>query len=69
MRQHLAIYLRLSQEDMNVRNNKLSDESNSIRNQRLLIEKYISENAELAQYPMVEYSDDGYSGTNFAGVR
>ncbi len=65
MRQHLAIYLRLSLEDMNIRNNKLSDESNSIRNQRLLIEKYISEHADLAKYPVVEYSDDGYSGTNF----
>lgn len=42
MRQHLAIYLRLSLEDMNVRGNTLSDESNSIRNQRLLIEKYVS---------------------------
>lgn len=65
MKKHLAIYLRLSLEDMNVRNSKLSDESNSIRNQRLLIERYISGNPELADYPAVEYSDDGYSGTNF----
>ena len=65
MKKHLAIYLRLSLEDMNVRSSKLSDESNSIRNQRLLVEKYISSNPELAKYPVVEYSDDGYSGTNF----
>ena len=65
MKKHLAIYLRLSLEDMNVRSSKLSDESNSIRNQRLLVERYISGNPELAQYPVVEYSDDGYSGTNF----
>lgn len=65
MKKHLAMYLRLSLEDMNVRSGKLSDESNSIRNQRLLVEKYISGNPELSRYPVVEYSDDGYSGTNF----
>ena len=42
MRKHLAIYLRLSSEDMNARSNRLNDESDSIRNQRLLVEQYIS---------------------------
>ena len=65
MKKHLAVYLRLSLEDMSVRSNKLSDESNSIRSQRILVQKYISDNPELGQYPVVEYSDDGYSGTNF----
>ena len=65
MRKHLAIYLRLSSEDINVRSNRLNDESDSIRNQRLLVEQYISGKPELAQCPTVEYSDDGYSGTNF----
>lgn len=71
MKKHLAIYLRLSSEDMNARSNKLNDESDSIRNQRLLIEQYISGDPELARYPTLEYSDDGYSGTNFdrPGVR
>lgn len=65
MGKHLAIYLRLSSEDINVRSNRLNDESDSIRNQRLLVEQYISGKPELAKYPTVEYSDDGYSGTNF----
>ena len=60
MRKHLAISLRLSSEDMNARSNRLNDESDSIRNQRLLVEQYISGKPELAKYPTVEYSDDGY---------
>ena len=65
MKKHLAIYLRLSSEDLNVRSKKLNDESNSIRSQRMLIEKHIADDPELAQYAVSEYSDDGYSGTNF----
>lgn len=38
---HIAMYLRLSQEDVDKRNNVLKDESNSIRSQRLLIQRYI----------------------------
>ena len=51
----VAAYLRLSKED----NDKM--ESNSIVNQRELIEQYINgkEDLELIEY----YIDDGYSGT------
>ncbi len=54
---NVAAYLRLSKED---RDNM---ESNSIVNQRELIEQYIGgkEDLELIDY----YIDDGYSGTNF----
>lgn len=54
----IALYLRLSKED-----GDLQDESNSITNQRLLLEQYIQRNFE--NYELVEFLDDGYSGTNF----
>ena len=38
---HIAMYLRLSQEDVDVKSNVLKDESNSIHSQRLVIQKYI----------------------------
>lgn len=53
----VAAYLRLSKED----NENI--ESNSIVNQRELIEQYISNKSDLQ---LVDYYiDDGYSGTNF----
>ena len=62
---HIAMYLRLSQEDVDKRNNVLKDESNSIRSQRLLIQRYIQEHSELSGCPVMEFVDDGYTGTNF----
>ena len=53
-----AAYLRLSKEEYN--NEK---ESNSIINQRQIIDNYVKEHKE---YKLVDYYvDDGYSGTNF----
>lgn len=52
-------YLRLSKED-----ERIHDESNSIKNQRELIRKYIRENPELKEMEQAEFSDDGYSGKN-----
>ena len=53
-----AAYLRLSKEEYN--NEK---ESNSITNQRQIIDSYLEEHKE---YKLVDYYvDDGYSGTNF----
>ena len=55
-----ALYCRLSQED------ELQGESNSITNQKLILQKY----AEDHRFPNIQfYVDDGYSGANFAGVR
>ena len=56
-----AGYLRLSREDGD------RAESDSIANQRKLLEQYLSAHPELN---LIEfYQDDGYTGTNFAGVR
>ena len=54
----IAIYLRLSKEDRS----KLG-ESDSIANQRMMLESYIRKN--LGHSGWKEFSDDGYSGTNF----
>lgn len=61
----IANYLRLSQEDMDLRKNAAKDESNSILSQRRITEQYISSHPDLAELPRVEFCDDGYSGTNF----
>ncbi len=59
----IAFYLRLSMADGDLgKNNK--DESNSIENQRALLEKYIEDSDELTG-DIREYIDDGYTGTNF----
>lgn len=57
--EYLAMYLRLSIEDDGDK-----DESNSISNQRKQIYKYIHHDSELSKYEVVEFCDDGYSGTN-----
>ncbi len=58
MKYKAAAYLRLSKEEFS--NEK---ESNSITNQKLIIDKYLENNK---KYVLVDYYiDDGYSGTNF----
>lgn len=52
-----AVYLRLSRSDGD------QQESNSIKNQRALLNDYLGKHPEL--YKVDEYVDDGYSGTNF----
>ena len=69
MEQALAYYLRLSDEDINLKSNTAKDESNSIAAQRGLILRHIEQNPELCKMPQLEYCDDGYSGTNFVEVR
>ncbi len=61
----LACYLRLSDEDFDLKQNTLRDESASISAQRQLIHSYIESNAGLSQMEIREFVDDGYSGTNF----
>ncbi len=53
---HTILYGRLSQED------ERDGESNSIQNQRLMLEKYAADNG---FENILFLSDDGYSGTNF----
>lgn len=55
-----ALYCRLSQEDMR------QGDSDSIVNQKMILEKYAKENGFKNTQVFV---DDGYSGVNFAGVR
>ncbi len=61
----LAVYLRLSQDDLDLGTNGLKNESDSIQNQRLLIKRYISGHADLERLQTLEFVDDGYTGTNF----
>lgn len=56
----VAIYIRLSKED--IKENGKEDESESIQNQKTLLTKYVAETG----YTLVDiYVDDGYTGTNF----
>lgn len=54
----IAIYMRLSKTDETMR-----EESNSISMQRILIRKYIA--SHFTECEVMEYQDDGFSGTNF----
>lgn len=53
----VAGYIRLSKED------RIKDESNSVTNQKLIVNSYIKKNEDLELFDF--YVDDGYSGTTF----
>lgn len=55
-----ALYCRLSRDD------GTQGDSNSVANQKRMLKKYAKENG-FANTRF--YIDDGYTGTNFAGVR
>ena len=55
-----ALYERLSRDD------ELQGESNSISNQNKYLEDYARQNGFIN---LRHFTDDGYTGTNFAGVR
>ena len=55
----LALYMRLSSEDENI------GESDSIKNQRELLHRFVVEKREFKDWEILEFQDDGYSGTNF----
>ena len=69
MKQQIAVYTRLSQEDVDKRTNAIKDVSNSIASQRAIIHAQLDQMPTLSGLPRIEFSDDGFSGTNFAGVR
>lgn len=56
----VALYLRLSREDEDAR-----EESNSISNQRKLLLGFLKKKQEFAGCRTLQYVDDGYSGTGF----
>lgn len=60
----IAIYIRLSKEDGKCKmGEEYPMESNSVTMQRLLLRRYAAEN--FSDYDLLEFSDDGYTGTNF----
>lgn len=65
MKQQVAIYLRLSREDIDKRTSRVKDESNSISAQRLLITRHLDMNPQLCSLPRLEFCDDGYTGASF----
>ncbi len=65
MKEQVAIYLRLSLEDVDKRTNCMKDESNSIAAQRMLLTRHLDQNPYLCDLPRLEFCDDGFSGTNF----
>lgn len=62
MREAIAIYLRISQEDVGLRTNT-KEESESISNQRHLLTDYVE--SHFPSHEIVEFCDDGWSGKNF----
>lgn len=61
----VAIYLRLSRDDISIGRGKT--ESNSISSQRDMIYSYIRKQDNMEVYGI--YTDNGFSGTNLAEVR
>ena len=58
----IAVYLRLSLEDRPDGGDDVA-ESNSISSQRALIHSYIEQDAELKEFDVAEFCDDGWSGS------
>lgn len=57
---YVFAYLRLSNDDIDK-----DDVSNSIKNQKLLIEYFVRHHEELRNTEILYFVDDGYTGTNF----
>lgn len=66
----VAKYLRISNEDVDL-GSAGKEESDSIVNQRNLLDSFISQHSEFAAADILEFCDDGWSGKNFErpGVR
>lgn len=65
MREILAIYARISNEDCE-KGCEQVNESFSLVHQRMLIQDYIRDHADLSEMVQIEFSDDGFTGTNFS---
>ena len=63
-KRNIAIYIRLSTEDDNIDGDE-KFESNSISAQRSYLLDYIRNEFGVSEKEVMEYCDDGYSGTNF----
>ena len=63
MKEHrIAVYIRLSMADEDTGKNKT--ESDSVINQRNLINRFLNRHQELSGYSRTEFCDDGFTGTN-----
>lgn len=60
---YIAGYMRISDDDEDLGEGK--KESNSIENQRKLIESYVEKHEELSIHLLKEFADDGVSGVSF----
>lgn len=60
---YIAEYLRISDDDDDL--DDIKQESDSIVNQRNVIQLFISQDEELLKHPVKEFCDDGFSGVNF----
>lgn len=61
----IAMYIRLSNEDSDLKMEENKYESNSITNQRALIKAYIKNQREFDGWKIIEKCDDGFSGVAF----
>ena len=61
---NIGIYIRLSMADEDTGYGNKS-ESDSIGNQRMLINRFLDNHPELSRCQRSEFADDGYTGTNF----
>ena len=60
----IAAYQRISRADGDLGKDG-KDKSNSIENQKELIQRYISCKENLQNVPVMDFVDDGYTGSNF----
>lgn len=60
----IGIYIRLSMADEDTGYGSKA-ESDSISNQRMLINRYLDNHPTLSKCPRLEFADDGFTGTNF----
>ena len=61
---NIGIYIRLSMADEDTGYGSKA-ESDSIGNQRMLINRFLDNHPELSRCQRSEFADDGYTGTNF----
>lgn len=59
-----AVYIRLSAEDDNV-DGRAKKESDSVTSQRILLKSFVIDQLDVAESDILEYVDDGVSGTHF----
>jgi len=61
-KKQIAVYIRISMADEDVGEGKA--ESNSVANQRKLINRFLDQHKELSGHTRTEFCDDGFTGTN-----